>query len=65
MSRTVVLNKKSSFIRGIASAFNIGGTKQMKTRFYRDDKTALEADWYAVGDDLKEVFHAFEPKGRK
>lgn len=53
---------RRSLLRGAASVFDITGNTRRQYRFARTgseaDFRALQADWYAVGDDLRAALDA-------
>jgi predicted RNA-binding Zn ribbon-like protein len=48
---------RGSFMRGVASAFDLRGNTRRQYRWYWTpedvDRRAVESDWLAVGDDLR------------
>jgi hypothetical protein len=58
-----------NFILGVAKILDIGSTLRVyqaprlkipQATFFRDDAKALEADWCAVGDDLRSAIAEFQ-----
>ncbi len=65
--RSARLFAMPSFLDGMASALDLGGTLMEYNQSVAPreaDIAALRSDWLAVGDDIRQAFQAFEHEDR-